>query len=248
MPSYLNVDIKLVIYGVKYMRLVFVRHGEPDYDNDTLTENGLKQAEMTAERLQDEGISAIFSSPMGRAVKTASFTADKLGLDIEKLDFMHEIDWGSKDGSEIAFNGHPWSLSFNLLAENPTYLSGSYWKEHPYFKNNKCLDYYLMISKEFDKFLERFGLYRKGALYEAKSECNDTIALFAHGGSGGVMFAHLLNLSFPYVMTALPYGVCSVSIIEFEPKLKNMVVPRLELFNDMGHLDKVKLEPLRFEK
>jgi len=46
----------------------------------------------------------------------------------------------------------------------------------------------------------------------------------------------------------LPYGVCSVSIIEFEPKLNNMVVPRLELFNDMGHLDKVKLEPLRFEK
>ena len=238
----------LGIFGGVVLRLVFVRHGEPDYSNDSLTENGLVQAGMTADRLMDEGITSIFSSPMGRAVKTASFTAEKLGLEIEKLDFMHEIDWGSKDGGDIEYNGHPWSLSFKLLAENPTYLSGSYWKEHPYFKNNKCLDYYVMISKEFDKFLERFGLYRNGKFYEAREECNDTIALFAHGGSGGVMFSHLLNLSFPYVLTALPYGVCSVSIIEFEPKFDNIVVPRLELFNDMGHLDKVKIEPLRFQK
>ena len=101
------------------MRLIFVRHGEPDYEKDTLTENGNDQAKKTAERLKNEGISAIYSSPMGRAYKTASYTADIYGLDITKLDFMHEINWGVKDGASpdsIPYNGHPWSLAFRLYA------------------------------------------------------------------------------------------------------------------------------------
>ena len=38
------------------MRILFIRHGEPDYENDTLTETGFKQAQLVAERLKDEGI------------------------------------------------------------------------------------------------------------------------------------------------------------------------------------------------
>ena len=36
------------------MKLIFVRHGEPDYRNDCLTENGILQAKATAVRLKDE--------------------------------------------------------------------------------------------------------------------------------------------------------------------------------------------------
>ena len=72
------------------MRLIFVRHGEPDYENDCLTEKGIKQAERTAIRLRQEPIKAIYASPMGRARQTASFTADDHGLKIQALDFMHE--------------------------------------------------------------------------------------------------------------------------------------------------------------
>ena len=62
------------------MKLIFVRHGEPDYAHDCLTENGILQAKKTAERLQNEPISAVYSSPMGRAVQTASFTAESHAL------------------------------------------------------------------------------------------------------------------------------------------------------------------------
>ena len=37
------------------MRIVFVRHGEPDYEHDCLTETGVRQAEQAAERLKEEG-------------------------------------------------------------------------------------------------------------------------------------------------------------------------------------------------
>ena len=53
------------------MRMVFVRHGEPDYEKDCLTEIGKKQAEAAAERLEREGIAEIYASPMGRASETA---------------------------------------------------------------------------------------------------------------------------------------------------------------------------------
>ena len=93
------------------MRLIFVRHGEPDYINDCLTENGVVQAKSTALRLKEEPITAIYSSPMGRAKQTASFTAQDHGLDINVLDFMHEINWGitdeKKEQGELKYEGHP---------------------------------------------------------------------------------------------------------------------------------------------
>ena len=41
------------------MRIIFVRHGEPDYANDCLTEQGRIQAEACAQRLREEGIEEI---------------------------------------------------------------------------------------------------------------------------------------------------------------------------------------------
>ena len=38
------------------MRIIFVRHGHPDYAHDCLTELGKKHAAAAALRLQDEGI------------------------------------------------------------------------------------------------------------------------------------------------------------------------------------------------
>ncbi|MBR6405912.1 MAG: histidine phosphatase family protein [Lachnospiraceae bacterium] len=236
------------------MRRIFVRHGEPDYAHDCLTENGVIQAKCTAERLKDEPIKAIFSSPMGRARETASFTAEMHGLPIEVLDFMHEINWGEarpdKVGTpeEVPYRGHPWTLGYKLLTEYPGYVGSEEWDRHPFFKDNLCMDYYRMISEKFDEFLMRFGLLRKDGLYLCEKPCDDTIALFAHGGSGAVMFSHILSLPFPFTLTGLPYGVCSVSIVEFSVQGGKMVVPRLELFNDMAHVDKVRLEKLHFEK
>lgn len=227
------------------MRLIFVRHGEPDYGNDCLTANGVEQAKCTAERLRGENIKAIYSSPMGRAVETASFTADIYGLDVKILDFMHEIDWG---GSDIESNGHPWTLAWRFLAENKGYISGDEWSGHRYFKDNICMRYYSMISEKFDGFLESFGIVRRDGLYVQNGVQDDTIALFAHGGSGAVMFSHLLGLPFPFVLTSLVYGVCSVSAVEFVPEDGGIIIPRLSLFNDMGHLSSVRAERLHFEK
>ena len=92
------------------MRIIFVRHGEPDYEHDCLTETGKLQAVDAAERLRNEGIEEIYASPQGRAAQTAAATAEVLKRPVKTLDYMRELHWGSIDGTPIPSNGHPWNL------------------------------------------------------------------------------------------------------------------------------------------
>lgn len=60
------------------MKLLIVRHGDPDYSIDSLTEKGWKEAEYLSERLAKLDVKAFYCSPLGRAKDTASFTLQKL--------------------------------------------------------------------------------------------------------------------------------------------------------------------------
>lgn len=39
------------------MRLIFIRHGDPDYVHDTLTEKGKREAELLAQRVKNWDVS-----------------------------------------------------------------------------------------------------------------------------------------------------------------------------------------------
>ena len=94
------------------MRLILVRHGDPDYDKDCLTELGHRQADIVAQRLLEEGIEEIYSSPMGRARQTAQPFAEASGIGkINILDFMKEIRYGREDA--LYTSGNPWIVSGN---------------------------------------------------------------------------------------------------------------------------------------
>ena len=49
------------------MRILIIRHGDPDYVHDSLTEKGWREAELLKNRLIREPMSAIYCSPLGRA-------------------------------------------------------------------------------------------------------------------------------------------------------------------------------------
>lgn len=91
------------------MRIIFVRHGKPDYANDCLTPEGHKQAAVIAERLSGEGVREIYVAPSGRAQQTAACTAQRLGIKAVTLSFMGEISWG---GPGIPSDGRPWELGY----------------------------------------------------------------------------------------------------------------------------------------
>jgi broad specificity phosphatase PhoE len=82
-------------------KLIIVRHGAPYEDHPSepgdppLTIEGRQQAVRLAERLVAEGIDRIVSSPQCRAYETAQPLADRLGLPIEVLDGLAEVDRGT---------------------------------------------------------------------------------------------------------------------------------------------------------
>ena len=215
------------------MRIIFVRHGEPDYEKDCLTETGKKQAAAAAIRLEREGITEIYASPMGRASETAAFTAQRLGLPVQTLDYMHEISWG---GPGVPQDGHPWTLSDWMISQDDFDFYRENWRQHSYFKNNVAVDYLDKISVKFDGFLLEQGYRHEGTRYACETDRPKTIAVFSHGGSGACVLAHLLALPFPYVCTVLPYEFTSIIILEFPVRKGAYVHPRIELFNDAAHI------------
>jgi len=62
------------------MILYFIRHGEPDYQNDSLTKVGHQQAKKLAEHIDALMLDEIYASPMGRAVQTAAYSAENSAL------------------------------------------------------------------------------------------------------------------------------------------------------------------------
>ena len=74
------------------MRVLIIRHGDPDYSIDGLTEKGKREAQLLSLRLQNEGISTIYCSPLGRARLTAMPTAEKIGVDIITCDWLREFE------------------------------------------------------------------------------------------------------------------------------------------------------------
>lgn len=222
------------------MRIIFVRHGEPDYTHDCLTEEGRRQAAAAAERLAREGITAVYASPMGRASETASYTARLLGLSVEILPFMHEVSWGG----DVPYEGHPWTLSDRMINEENFDFLHSDWRTHPYYRDNTITPYYDMISERFDAFLLTKGYRHEGNRYLCMTDRNETFAVFSHGGSGACALAHLLSLPFPWVITVLPYDYTSIIILEYPVRAGEYVHPRIELFNDIAHIRRSGSGPL----
>jgi probable phosphoglycerate mutase len=64
----------------------------------TLGEAGLAEAARTAERLRGEGLHRVYTSPLERAVATASPIAAAAGVPVEPAEELHELDYGAWSG------------------------------------------------------------------------------------------------------------------------------------------------------
>ena len=222
------------------MRIIFVRHGEPDYEHDCLTNEGRRQAKAAAGRLLREGITEIYTSPCGRASETASFTAERLGLPVVTLDYLREITWG---GDEIPHKGHPWTLGDEMMEEGFDFRAQD-WREHPFFHKNAAKECFGKVTAAFDAFLAEQGYIHEEHRFLCKGGTDKTMAVFWHGGSGACVLSHLLDIPFPYVLSVMPYGFTSITVLRFAVKEGEYVFPRLELFNDCAHTEQAAGEVL----
>ena len=86
---------------VNMKHLLIIRHGRPDENHSLcpgdppLDIQGMQHAFSLAEKLVDEGIDRIVSSPQRRAIDTATPLAKLLNLDIEIFEGLAEVDYPS---------------------------------------------------------------------------------------------------------------------------------------------------------
>ncbi len=218
------------------MKIIFVRHGHPDYVNDCLTELGHEQAAKAALRLKDEGISEIYSSPFGRAYETAQHLAELLSEKVTRLDFMREIKWGPTEGKEVYGEGHPWDTSLYALSLGHSLMDEGWTKEPP-FCDNVVFSEIERVARQSDEWLESIGYKREGANYRVIGDNTDrTIALFSHGGSSSALFSHMLNLPFFYLCRALCPDFTSITILSLSDEKGAVTAPMIELANDSRHI------------
>lgn len=223
------------------MRIVFVRHGHPDYARDCLTELGHRQAAAAAERLRGEGIGQIFSSTCGRALETAGYAARMLGLPVGECEFMREIGWGSADRLPLEADGHPWTTADAMVACGESLLDAD-WMQGGRFCRNRVVGHVQGIAEAMDGWMQRLGYAREGLYYRVTGDTRRTVAVFGHGGASAAMLSHLFNLPFPFVCTAMGSDYTGVTIVTLPDSGDGLVAPRFELLNDARHIRGLRAE------
>jgi broad specificity phosphatase PhoE len=83
--------------------ILFARHGETDWNRERrfqghadppLNDRGREQAAELAGLLAGDGIRAVYSSPLRRALETAEIVADRLELPVVSVEALREINVG----------------------------------------------------------------------------------------------------------------------------------------------------------
>lgn len=216
------------------MKILIIRHAEPDYSIDSLTEKGWKEAEYLSERLAKMNIKDIYVSPLGRAKDTASFTLKKLGKKATVCDWLREFP------SVVSKPNRADSVAWDWLpgdwSEIDDFYDISNWVKYEGFEKANVAIEYEKVAKGIDEILANHGYVRKGRIYSAENANNDTVALFCHFGVECVILSHLLNIS----PMQLWHGFCalpsSVTTVVTEERRKGIASFRTLGFGDLSHL------------
>lgn len=91
------------------LKLYIIRHGETEWNklkkmqgwkNSNLTDKGISDAIRLGERLKDIEFSNIYSSPLGRALKTANYVKGNRNIEIETHKGLKEMGFGLWEGTD----------------------------------------------------------------------------------------------------------------------------------------------------
>lgn len=224
------------------MILYYVRHGDPIYDPDSLTELGHKQAEALAKRFQLYGLDEVYSSPSTRARQTAQPTCEALGLEMKICDWAdegrawHDTCIVKADGKQT------WGFQDKATVErfnDPKVLAlGQKWYTHPHFKDYNFGAGINRINYAVDELLLSLGYEhdRENVCYRQVKQPPQRVALFAHQGAGMMILSSILDIPYPMISTHFEFGHSSVTVIAFEGEGK--IYPKTFQWSNDSHLYK----------
>jgi broad specificity phosphatase PhoE len=208
------------------MRLLLIRHGESEGNAELrlqgqgeypLTERGLEQGRLLAERLRPLSLAAFYSSPVRRARQTADVIAEVTGLEVTELPGVEEYDFGELSG-----------MTYRELAEKHPEIVEQYRRgpDYPSFPG----------GEDRDAFRRRVC----EALWSvAERHPGASVAVVAHAGPIGVFCLEVLGLPYRRPLPLRIYNG-SITVVEVRDGPPEGRDPRpraiLVALNDTCHL------------
>lgn len=219
------------------MRLLFIRHGDPDYEADGLTETGKREAELLAERIAPMDISEYFVSAMGRAKATAAPTLEKAGRTAKECDWLQEFSIAvHRPDKEGGLSQVPWDWLPQDWLQFPALLDRDQWHSHPVFAEMDLRREYDRVIAEFEKVLAEHGYVREGLCYRVERAGSETLAFFCHFGVSCVLMSRLMNVSPMVLWHGLAMAPSSVTSFYTEERRPGIASFRASCVGDVSHL------------
>lgn len=229
------------------MRLLFIRHAEPDYERDSLTKKGWREAEYLARMLENEKIDKCYVSPLGRAKDTASLTLEKKQMSGITCEWLREFA-GKVIRPDKGYKINSWDFLPQDWMNTGAYYDKDLWAKTELMEEGKIQEEYDWVIQSFDQLLEEHGYVREGNFYRVKRANRDTLAFFCHFAVECVLLSHLIGAS-PMVLW---HGFCaapsSVTTVMTEERREGIASFRISRFGDVSHLYVQGEEPSFFAR
>lgn len=219
------------------MRIIFIRHGDPDYSIDSLTEKGRREAKLLSDRVCNWDVKQFYCSPLGRAKATADYTLNKLKREAIIYPWLREF-YGHVENPANGNKGICW----DFMPDYWTYHEGMYdkdnWAVSDIMKksSNDILVEWNAVKDGIDMILANHGYVRHDRYYKVEKHNDDTIVIFCHLGVTMVMMAHLLGISAPVLWHGFYLAPTSVTILNSEERIDGNAYFRCQVMGDTSHL------------
>ena len=244
------------------MRLLFIRHGEPDYTIDSLTERGRKEAQALAVQIRQLRPGQIYVSPLGRARDTAAPSLRVMNQPERILDWLEEfpsrleLDQVSPQlaaAFSASLNSHdnhsrrhvPWDMLPSYYSRHPEYCMAQpqIWRDSEAARVSDFSQVYDRVICSFDDFLAERGYLREGLCYRVQRPNEETFTFFCHFGITCVFLSRLWNVSPFFLWHSLVTAPTSVTEVITEEREQGIAIFRTQRIGDISHLHAAGMEP-----
>ena len=231
------------------MRIIFIRHAEPDYEHNTLTPRGFHEAELLSDRVPHWKVDRFYSSPLARARLTAEPSLRKMGRTAEIVDWMQEFSYAVTDPT-TGDQKVPWDFMPQFWTNEPQLYDKDNFYQHQVLQSNTEYPAAVQnLRNGLDGILEEYGYHRKGGYYETDEEKtrgdeDTTIVFFAHLGANLEAVGYLLGISPVVLQQTIYLAPTSVCILNAEKRqcgsipgnVPGIAMFRAQVLGDVTHL------------
>ena len=225
------------------MRILLIRHAEPDYEHNTLTPNGFKEAEALGEVYRNFQFDEAYCSPLNRAKLTAeAFMMHHPEKGIVVKDWLAEFDplvrvpYTDEDV-------YTWDFPPAEFVKEEAFFSGDKYFTSSWLQSDALKKRYREAAEGLDAVLEHNGYRRNGRNYDVLNSNTRTVLFFCHFGMMSVLMSHLLHI--PYVLLAQHFECqpTGITTIVTEERERGLAQFRCLRYSDVSHLAASGLQP-----